>query len=285
MKEQIRALPWGTRKRLHYLEFKIFWEGRANRGDLKSAFGISIPQASADIARYQDLTPQNIIYNSSAKYYIPTEEFNPILIKPSADGYFSEIISSPSIENNTSSVDDYVGFVPNPTRIIDVPILKTIIQAIKNKRKITVDYRSFKNPQAGNAREITPHSFGSDGFRWHVRAYCHTNNKFKDYVLGRIVSVSDSAETEVDPKSDRQWFNFIDVIIGPNPNQNEDQKYLIAMDYGMTNQRLVIRCRVALLYYLMKKLRIDIRDTERPGNEQQIVAINIDEISAAMNSD
>ena len=282
MEEKTVSLSWGTRKRLHYLEFKLYWEGRVNRADLMEAFGISVPQASADIARYQKLAPQNISYNSSAKYYIPNEVFNPILITPSADAYFSEIISSPSIENNTSTSDDNVSIVPNPTRFVDVSILKTIVQAIKNKRKVAVDYRSFNNPQAGTSRWISPHAFGSDGFRWHVRAYCHSGNKFKDFVLGRIASVSDSADTDVDLKSDNQWFNFIDVIIGPNPKLDIDQKNLISMDYGMTDQRLAIRCRVALLYYLMIKLGIETRNNERTGVEQQIFAINKDEVYTAM---
>lgn len=283
MSEDILTLPWGTRKRLHYLEFKLFWDGRVNRGDLTAAFGISIPQASADIARYQELAPRNIVYNPSAKYYLPTEEFTSILIKTSADAYFSEIISSSNIENNPLIVDDYVAFVPNPNRLIDVSILKTIVQSIKNKRKILVDYRSFKNPQAGSSRLITPHAFGSDGFRWHVRAYCHKDNIFKDYVLGRIVSAEDLSATDVDYKLDHKWFSFIDVIIGPNQKQNDDQKYIISMDYGMTDQKLIIRCRISLLWYLLKKLGIDSKHDEREGEVQQIMLINTDEVYAAMN--
>jgi hypothetical protein len=283
VEDQIVTLPWSTRKRLHYLEFKLFWEGRANRGDLTAEFGISIPQASVDITRYQELAPQNICYNPRAKYYITTEVFNPIIIKPTAEAYFTEVTSASSIESKASSIDNYVGFVPSPSRIVDVSVLRIIVQSIKNNRKIAVDYRSLKNPQAGNTRWITPHAFGSDGFRWHVRAYCHTENKFKDYVLGRIASVFDSADTEVDSKSDRQWINSIDVIIGPNPSLNNDQMNLIAMDYGMTDQRLTIRCRIALLWYLLKKLGIDVKESERAGEEQQIVAINRNEIYAAMN--
>lgn len=247
------------------------------------AFGISVPQASADIARYLKLAPQNISYNPSAKYYIANEGFNPVFITPSSEAYFSEIISSSPNKNSTSLFDDYVGFVPSPTRIVDVSILKTMVQAIKYKRKVAVDYRSLKNPQMGNTRWITPHAFGSDGFRWHVRAYCHTDNKFKDYVLGRIVSVSDSADTDIDAKLDRKWFDFMDVIIVPNPKLDNNQKYLIAMDYGMTDQRTVINCRIALLYYLMKKLGIDILNNERKGEEQQILALNFDEVYAAIN--
>lgn len=284
MKKQIiNKLPWSTRKRLHYLEFKIFWEGRANRGDLTEAFEISIPQASADIARYQEIAPQNIIYDAKGKYYISSEEFVPHFIQPTADSYFSEI-SLFLNDCHTPSVDGYFGYLPKPTRIIDSSILKEVVQAVRNKQKINIDYRSFKNPQPGGSRWITPHAFGFDGFRWHVRAYCHTDNKFKDYVIGRIVSIFDEADTDVDINTDEKWFNFVDVIIGPNPKLSEEQKNIVAMDYGMTDQILSIKCRISFLYYLMKRLGINKEDDGIPGEEQQIVVQNKDEIFTAIES-
>lgn len=282
MENQMVDLGWGARKRLHYLEFKLFWEGRVNRGDLISTFGISTPQATNDISRYQKLAPNNTRYNLSAKYYVPTETFTPKFIKPSADAYFSEVNAFLDIDNSNLQADNYIGFVPNPNRIVDENILKSIVQAIKYKQKITVDYRSFKNPQAGSYRTITPHAFGTDGFRWHVRAYCHKDNVFKDYVLGRIVDVSSLENSDIDISADCKWFNFIDVIIGPNPKQSDDQKFLIEIDYGMKEQKLVIRCRIALLWYLLKKLGLEKKGDERAGEEQHIVLINRDEVSAAM---
>jgi WYL domain len=283
MDDQSVTIPWSTRKRLQHLEFKLNWEGRVNRGDLTAEFGISIPQASVDFTKYQELAPHNISYNSSAKYYIPTEAFKPIFIELSADAYFSTIISSSSIENNGCLNSGYIGLVPNPSRIIDAIILRTLVQAIKYKKKISVDYRSFKNPQPGNTRFISPHAFGNDGFRWHVRAYCHTDDKFKDYVLGRIVGVSITSDTHVDVSTDRKWFDYIDVVIGPNPKLNSDQINIVAMDYGMTDYELKFKCRIALVYYLLKKLGIT-KENDLAGEEQQIVAINRNEILTAMNN-
>lgn len=283
MEKQTVEPNWGARKRLYHLEFKLYWEGRVNRSDLTAAFDISIPQASADFARYQELAPKNIVYNPSGKYYVPDEEFIPRLIQPSADAYFSYVTSSQLIEEHTLLKDDYIGFVPKPTRIVDESILRTIIQAVKYKRKINVDYRSLKNPHAGNNRWISPHAFAADGFRWHIRAYCHSDNIFKDYVLGRIVNIFDRAESDVDVKSDSKWFNFIDVVIGPNPKLNDDQKNLISMDYGMTDQKIAINCRVSLLGYLLKRLGLNNKKSDRSGEEQHIALINAEDIYAVMN--
>lgn len=275
------TIPWSTRKRLQHLEFKLYWEGRVNRGDLTAEFGISIPQASVDFTKYQEMAPNNISYNSSAKYYVPTETFKPIFIEISAVAYFSTILCSPTIENNAACGSDFIGSVPNPSRIIDVDILRTVVQAIKYNQIVSVDYRSFNNPQPGNTRLISPHAFGTDGSRWHVRAYCHTDNKFKDFVLGRIAEASMASDSDIDVNCDRQWFNYVDVVIGPNPKLSDVQKDIVAMDYGMTNFELKFKCRIALFYYLSKKLGIGRNDSERAGEEQQIVAINLDEIYAA----
>jgi len=281
MENQSVTIPWGTQKRLQYLEGKLYWEGKVNRGDLTAEFGISIPQASVDFTKYQELAPQNIAYNASAKYYEPTESFSPRFIELSADAYFSTILCSPT-ESIATCGSDYVAAVPNPSRAISLDVLRTLVQAIKNKHVVSVDYRSFNNPQPGNNRLISPHAFGTEGSRWHVRAYCHESNAFKDFVIGRIASAVMESDSDIDVDSDHKWFNFIEVVIGPNPTLSDAQKNIVAMDYGMTDFELKFKCRIALLYYLMKKLGIDRNGSERAGNEQQIVAINLDEIQTAM---
>jgi hypothetical protein len=45
-------------------------EGAYQQGGLTGHFGISVPQASADISRYQELAPDNIEYDASAKTYV-----------------------------------------------------------------------------------------------------------------------------------------------------------------------------------------------------------------------
>lgn len=281
MEEQPVTIPWSTQKRLQFLEFKLYWEGKVNRGDLTAEFGISIPQASVDFTKYQEMAPQNISYNSSAKYYEPTKTFAPLFIQLAAEAYFSTISCSPT-ESIATCGSDYIATVPNPSRVINLDVLRTLVQSIKNKQVISVDYRSFNNPQPGNNRLISPHAFGTDGSRWHVRAYCHVSSTFKDFVIGRIASASVTHESEVDMNSDHKWFSYVDVVIGPNPKLNEAQKNVVAMDYGMIDFKLKFKCRNALLYYLLKKLGIEQDGSSRAGEEQQIVAINLDEIQKAM---
>ena len=43
------AIRWGVEQRLEFIEFRLFWEGGINRGDIIEIFGVSVPQASKDL--------------------------------------------------------------------------------------------------------------------------------------------------------------------------------------------------------------------------------------------
>ena len=57
MKVTAAALKWGVERRLEFIEFRLFWEGSINRADLVEFFGVSVPQASKDLALYQERAP------------------------------------------------------------------------------------------------------------------------------------------------------------------------------------------------------------------------------------
>ena len=58
MGENRTDLRWGVERRLEFIEFRLFWEGYVNRGDLIDVFGISVQQASTDLNRYLGLAPE-----------------------------------------------------------------------------------------------------------------------------------------------------------------------------------------------------------------------------------
>jgi hypothetical protein len=73
--------------------------------------------------------------------------------------------------------------MPIPHRRVEVDVLRGMLTAVRKYRAIEVLYQSM-NPTrpAPTWRWITPHAFGNDGMRWHVRAYCHIDAKFKDFL-------------------------------------------------------------------------------------------------------
>ena len=86
-------LRWGVERRIEFIEFRLFWDGRVNRGDLTSAFGVSVNQASTDLNRYIGMAPNNMVYDKSARTYIRGSKFAPLFLKPDASRYLSELRS------------------------------------------------------------------------------------------------------------------------------------------------------------------------------------------------
>ena len=253
----INELPWGIRRRLEFIELKSYWEGRLNRKDLIDHFSISVPQASSDLRRYQEICPTNLKYDKSGKFYFPSPEFSPILTNPSPEYFLNQLteMTSGRLEPSAAPIRFITPCykVPFPTRSIDTDIFKSIINAISEKLSIRILYQSFSRPEP-IWRWISPTTFGNDGFRWHVRAFCHEKNIFKDFVLGRILSLSGEKASRVSIEDDIEWNSEIEFLIVPHPGLNDSKKKMIELDYGMENGELRIVVNAAFVFYLKKRL-------------------------------
>jgi hypothetical protein len=66
---------WAVEQRLRFIDFLLAEYGTLNRSALMDYYGISQPQASADIAAYLEHAPGNARYDLKAKTYRRTAEF------------------------------------------------------------------------------------------------------------------------------------------------------------------------------------------------------------------
>lgn len=278
---------WGLGRRLEFIEFRLYWEGKINRSDIMSVFNISVPQASADISKYLKLAPGNMIYDKKGKFYYSSPDFKPLLTSPSADQYLLRYfaLALGIIQPNKS----YIGFIPPadtvpiPWRRVEPDILRRILNAMRFKKTILIDYQSLSRPEK-MTRWISPHALGFDGFRWHCRSYCHIDNFFKDFTLGRIMSIAAERNSDVDPKEDRRWETFVVVKIGPNPELAENHRKVIEYEYGMKNGQTSIQVRSAMLFYFLNSLGLRIKEEEKPTVQRHIVLLNEKEVREAMRS-
>lgn len=71
-------LPAGAVHRLRFIETLLVEYGFYHRSAGTRYFGLSIPQASLDIAEYMRLAPENVVYNTSTKRYERAEGFTPL---------------------------------------------------------------------------------------------------------------------------------------------------------------------------------------------------------------
>ncbi|MEI2686320.1 MAG: hypothetical protein V9G14_08660 [Cypionkella sp.] len=69
-RKKVKQLNWGAERRNAFIEFRVFWHGRINRSDLMDTFGISLQQASLDLAGYADQWKRNLVYDKSQRAYV-----------------------------------------------------------------------------------------------------------------------------------------------------------------------------------------------------------------------
>lgn len=270
-------LRWGVERRLEFIEFRLFWEGHVNRGDLMEAFGVSINQASTDLNRYIGMAPDNMVYDKSARTYIRDSGFQPLFLKPDSSRYLSQLrnVADGILDRAESWIGQLPSYdaAPTPARGVNAKTLRSVITAIRRSEAIEIKYQSLSRPEPG-WRWIAPHAIGFNGFRWHTRAFCLTDQSFKDFLLSRIIETRGTKPSEVGPDADTDWNEQVTLEIGPHPELSDTQQKVIALDYGMRGGRTKIQVRRALLYYALRRLGLDTAPSARSPQDQQIVLLN-----------
>lgn len=270
-------LRWGVERRLEFIEFRLYWEGHVNRGDLMEVFGVSVNQASTDLNRYLELAPGNMLYDKSERTYVRGDDFAPKFLQPDAGRYLSQLhlLDQGIVERSDAWLGHLPEFEasPTPARGVDPTILRSVLRAIENSEAIEVRYQSMSNPDPV-WRWIAPHALGFDGFRWHARAWCLKDEVFKDFVLSRMLKERGRKPSEIDPQADLDWHRKVELEVVPHPALSEAQRAAIALDYGMTNGSASLSVRGAMLYYTLRRLGLDTDPGARKPQDQHIILQN-----------
>ncbi len=275
---------WSQDRRLEFIDFRLRWDGRINRSDITSFFGISVPQASLDIARYLELGPENLEYDRSSRIYLASPAFKPVFATSNSAQYLNDLLA---LEAGLLEADSsFLGWrpptalVPTPGRQLNSQTLTTLLKAIRDQLGVRVLYQSMTHPEPQH-RDLSPHAIAHDGFRWHVRAYCHKRNEFLDFVIARVLEIDFSGSGGPSPLEDKVWQTKVDLVLAPHPGLSLSMRRAIEIDYGMTDGTAILSCRQALLFYLLKHLRVEL---DQPGtpHEQQIILLNAVEVKALL---
>lgn len=267
---------WGAEQRLEFIEFRAFWEGGVNRSDITDRFGVSVPQASNDLSQYRELAPSNLFYDSSAKRYVAAGEFVPHFLNLNPERYLAQLRAK--AEGIIALDDTWIGIAPDaqsmpvPSRHVRPSLFRALLAVMRDGTSIEAQYQSM-SPTRPDAiwRRITPHAFGSDGLRWHVRGYCHIDGVFKDFILSRWRGLREPGPAGAAGEADLDWHETFEVIFEPNPALSAGQRQAVAWEYDMPKGRTSLAVRKALLYYLKKRLRLDV-EGDAPAEKPVVVA-------------
>lgn len=275
-------IRWDLLFRYRMIEVIALWEGRLTTNHLIKSFGIGRQQASKDINTYLvEIAPNNLVYDKQLKGYKPSDSFAPKLTSGHADEYLHILSRSEDMTVTFNELD--MGFenttmVRPVTRNITPEILRPLVQAIREKKRVDLSYTSLKNGEEVE-RIISPHTLVCTPLRWHVRAYCEHSEDYRDFVLSRIRGVPALETKKIKGKEqDELWNTHLSIKLIPDSRLTEAQAKVIAHDYGMEKGTLTIPTNAALVRYVLDAYNIDINVLNSNPKGQQIILGNFEEL-------
>lgn len=277
-----------TLLRYKIIEIVAYWEGRLTTNHLCQSFGIGRQQASKDINNYlTDIAPHNLMYDAPLKGYRPTSRFKPVFTHNNPQEYIqwrtdtcdgaAPFYNLAAQFGQTQAPGWLANLTPHPAQL-SPHILSTLVAAITEKQAIETTYVSLNNPKP-DPRIIIPHALVFCRNRWHVRAYCKKNGDFRDFVLTRFRGeLKLLGDAFIQTEEDQYWNHWIKIKIVPDTRLSPAQRKIIAMDYAMSRNALMIETRAALAHYVLQQFNLDPQKIEAKPEAQQLMIANLKDV-------
>jgi hypothetical protein len=259
-----------------------YWAGEVNSSHLSHSVKISAQQAKKYLAEYQQHHPENLKYCPSQKAFLPQAVFKCSYIDANVNSYLNWLYH-PTPEhvfsNRVSDIPNIINSSLNlPPRAVEPLVMRGLVKAIKQQRRIDVGYVSLSNPD-GEGRIIQPHVFVKTGLRYHLRAYDEKHKEFRDFVLSRFTGEPDLlGKATHHANQDEAWNTKVPVMLAPDQRLSTQQKRVIERDYQMQNGTLVINSRAALVQYLLQEMQVSTKFIDIIPEAQQLVLVNLSDI-------
>lgn len=270
-------------QRLHLLTDLLTWEGRLSNQRLRSLFGISAVRASEWIRELRTRHSDWLIHDTRSRSYTATAALyraGGVRAERQSRGeslarYLNLVGLPHAPEKSTSGL--WAAFpdisVPDPS------VFAKLNDAINSRRVVAATYRSMGNPEP-HIRTLSPHSLVKVGRRWHVRAYSRENEGFRDYALGRIVSLTLREDlADCGAEDDIGWMTMVKVRLIPHPELSLDQQDVIRFEYFGGTAARVDTCRGALVSYFIQDVRAALDPGKQRPPDYQLAVENIDDVN------
>ncbi len=266
-------------RRCWLIELIAYWEGRLTTTHLSQFFGIGRQQASKDISYYLEACPGNLQYDACLKGYAPTRDFIYGYISGDVIEYLNWMTGTGTHPQPGKSAYQLPSYALSlPPRNVTPALMRPLVQAIRQQRRVEVDYVSITNPSR-DGRIIVPHTFVNSGLRWHLRAWCEKSQGYRDFVLSRFRGEPELLDrSEHNSSGDTAWNTDLTLILQPDMRLNEAQKEALIHDYGMRNGELRLTTKAALAHYLLLEMQVSIKMLDGNPQAQQLVLVNLDDI-------
>lgn len=265
-------------QRIAQLKLLLTWEGWLGNARLRDILGLTTVRASQWIREFKEEHPAWTQWDSVRRISAATPEFyreNPLGDAESIAEYLS-LVGLPSA-NDTKSLSVVVAAFAE----IATPKPQTfalLTNAARMKRVIEITYRSMGEPKP-HIRTISPHSVVRAGRRWHARAYCELKKQFRDFALGRIVSVRPlDRDASFTMKDDKDWMTEVQVRLIAHPDLSQEQEDLIRFEYFQGTAARVTTCRGPLVSYYVQDIRAAVNIESQCPPDYQLAVENMKEV-------
>lgn len=261
MKKTEWPIRWDLLLRYRLIEIIALWEGRLTTNHICHGFGIGRQQASKDINTYlREIAPDNLVYDRHLKGYVPAPDFRPVVTRGDSEEYLDLLARNQELSQTFEALDislPHSTVVKVPRRLAEPSVVRAVVAATRQRRKLRGECVSLSEPSAVRCT-IEPHTLVYSGQRWHVRGWCEHRRQFRDFPLNRFRGTPEvlperCRHTE---QQDEDWNRMVTVEIRPDRRLKPEQQAVIASDFGMTNQRLALQTRAALVRYLLSTVGI-----------------------------
>lgn len=243
------------RERLFYIDFLAFFTGRVSRKDLVTRFGISEPAATKDLSLYTELAPNALVYDLKQKCYVFGG--GEILFPHEVDQALYSLAGDRAIAINTEHAKRLPSWVNvSIKRRLPVGLVAQITRAMYQHRKIVAGYVSLSSGIKN--RVLSPLALVHDGLRWHIRAFDHEKEGFRDYNLARFMEATDMGDSDVDSSTDDEWNNHVALRLVAHPRAEHPET--IHFDYEMANGTKEVTMPACLVGYFVRHWHIDCSD-------------------------
>lgn len=245
----------------------LMWEGQFNASDLIELLSVSRTTVQNSISAYKKQFPTHYTYSPSSKTNIVSDSFSAHYWQGSFRDY--QQLLDKKLPTNLTDLDT----VCSLHNSLHHKTLRILNHACRKKLTLEVDYGSLSDAGNFDGRIIAPHSIVMDGLRAHVRAYCFKNKAYRDFIVGRfrcMPVIEDKVPPGIGAESDDNWNNTIELVICADPSLSKSQRKNIEMEYQMINGQRIVATPIALLPYVMKRLRLDTRQ-QTPEAQQLVI--------------
>lgn len=269
-------------QRLQLLTDLLTWEFRLSNQRLRALFGISAVRASEWIRELREQHPDWLNHDTRSRSYTATavlyrggRSHTDRQSRGESLARYLNLVGLPHAPD-TSTSGLWAAFpdisLPDPA------IFANLSDAINCSRVVAATYRSMGNPEP-HIRTLSPHSLVKVGRRWHVRAYSRENEGFRDYALGRIVSLIPREEpADYGAEDDTGWMTMVKVRLLAHPLLSPEQQEVIRFEYLNGTAARVDTCRGALVPYFIQDVRAATSPDMQQPPDYQLAVENIEEI-------